>query len=208
MEALEKNDESTQWHGARIISEKELAFTSDARAKRKLRTRHGVVMGVLLALVLAAAAGALLVFSGIWDIDGSRRAAPAEPQRAQIANAQCPEVDLQYLDPASVKVRVLNATEQAGLAGSTAQALEKRGFTITSVSSGWDEYADSVGAVIAGPQGYDAALTVQRQVPGAVFVYDESKHDDRVDLAVGAQFTSLEKERKLNLSPGRLSCAP
>lgn len=48
---------------------------------------------------------------------------------------------------------------------------------------------------------------MQRQIPGIVFIYDETKWGSRVDLALGEKFEGLVKERKLDTSDGRLVCA-
>lgn len=200
-------DDANQWHGQRIVGERELSFHSDAEAKRRRRRRQNLVFGVLAALLAVVFVAALAVFHGRIPVPGQVPAASQTLSPAQIEDSRCPGQDFDYLDPSTVRVRVLNTTNEAGLAGRTAQKLEKRGFVITSTTSGASDFQDGVGAVVAGPKGYAQALTLQRHVQGAVFVFDETKRDDRVDLEVGAKFQELTKTRRLSEDPGKLLCA-
>jgi len=203
----EKEDRGTL-HGAHIVGEQELSFVSDTQAKRRARKRQNIIFSTMAVIVLLAFISATLVFTGILKIGGTAQAGQeARMNPAQIKDKACPGIDFTYQDPGSFSVRVLNATDVAGLAGDTAKALEKRGFDVAGTSSGMNDYADSVAAVFAGPKGYAQALTIQRQVPGSVFVFDPKVYGTQVDLALGAQFESLVKERKLDTKPGPLVCA-
>lgn len=203
-----EREDPGQWHGAHIVDEQELSFSSDGQAKKRARRRQNGIFTVMALLVVAVLVGAVLVYNGTWQL-GSAPAAEAEPSPspAEIENAQCPGIDFTYQDPDSFKIRVLNTTSIPGLAGDTAKSLEERGFEISSLTSGWKSLSGTVGAVIAGPDGYAAAFTVQRQVPGTVFIFDEDKWGDKVDLALGEKFEGLQKERKLDTTAGKLVCA-
>ena len=205
-EPKDRRDPSS-WHGQHIVSESELAFQSDLQAKKRRRTRQNVVFSVMASFVVLGFVAAVLIFTGNWPLAEE----PAEDAVADtpvtIENPVCPDVEFKVQDPASVQVRVLNTTGESGLAGATAETLKERGFTITSITESASDYANEVGAVIAGPKGYAQALSVQRQLPGAVFVFDKERRDARIDLEVGAKFEGLEKERKLNDAPGKLHCA-
>ncbi len=203
----EREDPAT-WHGAHIVNERELSFVSNAQAKRRARKRQNVIFSVMALVVLVAFVAATLTFTGVLKIGGSSNQLQAQAQPAAvIENPACPEANFAYQDPASFKVRVLNTTSVSGLAGKTAEALEKRGFKISATSSGLENYQDRVAVVLAGSSGYAQALTIQRQVPGSEFVYDEKMYGTEVDLALGSGFENLVKERKLNTAPGALTCA-
>lgn len=206
---MRKQEDRGTWHGAHIVNEQELSFVSDAQAKRRARKRQNIIFSTMAVVVLLAFLTATLVFTGILkfgDTAGASQASGNAPTK--IKNAQCPEVNFSYQDPGSFKVRIMNTTDIAGLAGNTAESLEKRGFNIVETTSGMGEYSDQVATVFAGPKGYAQALTVQRQVPGSVFVYDEKAYGTQVSLALGTQFDYLVKERKLDTKPGKLNCAP
>ena len=202
----EREDPATL-RGAHIIGERELSFVSSAQAKRTARRRQNVIFSIMAIAVLVAFIAATLSFTGVLKIGGRPTPVQADEQPAEpIANPACPTSIFNYQDPASFKVRVLNTTTISGLAGRTAEALKNRGFQISATTSGLDRYEDKVAVVLAGPQGYAQALTIQRQVPGSEFVYDEMMYGTEVDLALGTGFEHLVKERKLNTAPGTLEC--
>ncbi len=95
------------------------------------------------------------------------------------------------LDPASVNVRVLNATDTAGLAQTVATALQERGFVIDEVandSSGRE--VTGVGELRHGPRGADAAEYVRLFVPGSGD-YLDTRATAQVDVVIGPEFTTL-----------------
>ncbi|HCH47564.1 LytR C-terminal domain-containing protein [Glutamicibacter arilaitensis] len=205
---MRDREDPGQWHGAHIVDEQELSFSSDGQAKKRARKRQNIVFTVMALLVIAVLTGAVLVFNGTLKLGGEPTAAQSPtPSETKIENAKCPAVNFKYQKPGDVEIRVLNTTDISGLASDTAKALEERGFKIFSLTSGWKSLAGTTGAVIAGPDGYAQAFTVQRQVPGTVFIYDEKKWGSRVDLALGEKYEGLEKERKLDTSDGKLVCA-
>ena len=205
---MRDRDDPGQWHGAHIVDEQELSFSSDGQATKRARRRQNIVFSVMALLVIAVLVGAVLVFNGTIKLGAEPAAVESPgPSEAEIENPNCPAIDFKYQTPAEVEIRVLNTTSIPGLAGDTAKALEKRGFKISSLTSGWKSLSDTAGAVIAGPDGYAQAFTVQRQIPGIVFIYDETKWGSRVDLALGEKFEGLVKERKLDTSDGKLVCA-
>ncbi|WP_313813945.1 LytR C-terminal domain-containing protein [Glutamicibacter sp.] len=204
----EQEDRGT-WRGAHIVDEQELSFESDAQAKKRARRRQNIVFSSMAVVVLLVFLAATLVYTGvvkIGDTAGVGQASDNGP--AEIKNQECPDLDFVYQDPGSFKLVVMNTTDTAGLAGKTAESLEKRGFKIADTTSGFEEYSDQVATVFAGPQGYAQALTVQRQVPGSVFVFDPKSYGTQVSLALGSKFDYLVKERKLDTTAGKLTCAP
>jgi len=206
---MRESEDPAEWHGAHIVDEQDLSFSSDLNAKKHARRRQNAVFLVMAVLVTAVTVGALLIATGNWKPGAEATTAEsAEPSPTKIENAKCPEVNFSYQDSQSFRIRVLNTTDIAGLAGDTAKSLEERGFKISSLTSGWNSLSGTVGAVIAGPDGYAQAFTVQRQVPGAVFIFDPKKWGTTVDLAVGEKFEGLQKDRKLDTSAGKLVCAP
>ena len=199
-------DDARSWHGQHIVGERDLDFHSDQQALQQRRRRQNTVFTVLALVVALVLVLALLVFTGRLQFPGQQPRATAD-EPAPIANAHCPQRDFDYLEPESVQVRVLNATGQAGLAGRTAQLLEERGFTISSTTSGASDYSEQAGAVVSGPEGYAQAMSLQRHLPGTVYVLDEDKRGQLVDFEVGAEFSELTKTRRLDTTSGPLTCA-
>ena len=94
-------------------------------------------------------------------------------------------------DPTGINLRVLNATDTAGLAQTVATALQERGFVIDEVandSSGRE--VTGVGELRHGPRGTEAAEYVRLYVPGAGD-YLDTRATAQVDVVVGPEFTTL-----------------
>ena len=93
--------------------------------------------------------------------------------------------------PAAVKVRVLNATPQVGLAHRLADLLKKRGFTIIGVGN--TAAGGSGSATVGYPPGQlAAAVAVAEQVPAAVVSAGVSSRKPAVvELVIGPDFRNL-----------------
>ncbi|MGN6751496.1 MAG: LytR C-terminal domain-containing protein [Intrasporangium sp.] len=95
------------------------------------------------------------------------------------------------LRPADVSVNVYNGTKRHGLAGSTSQALAKRGFKIKKVANDPLKQTITKSAEIRyGEPGKQSAELLAQQVPGAALVKDKRK-DDTVDLVIGNAWKQL-----------------
>ncbi len=116
-----------------------------------------------------------------------------EKQHVEAQQAACETVEAAppSLDPATVSLRVFNATETAGLAQTVADALKERGFVVDEIandSSGRE--VTGVGELRHGPRGTDAADFVRLTVPGAGDFLD-TRADATVDVVIGPEFTTL-----------------
>lgn len=95
------------------------------------------------------------------------------------------------LDPGTVSVRVLNATDTAGLAQSVAEDLQARGFVIDEIANDPTEReVTGVGEVRHGPRGNDAAAFLALVLPGAGD-YLDTRATEQVDLVLGPEFAQL-----------------
>ena len=95
------------------------------------------------------------------------------------------------LDPKTLHLRVLNATDTAGLATQVGTALTGRGFVVDEVandSSG--RTVTGVGELRHGPRGADAAKYVSVYLPGAGD-FQDTRADATVDLVIGPDFKTL-----------------
>lgn len=206
MSSRDDRDNATRWHGQRIVGERELDFHSDAQALRRRRRRQNLIFALIALLVSGVLVFAVLVFSGRVQLPGQGTGS-LMTQPEEIENPQCPQQEFSYLEPGGVQVRVLNATGVSGLGGQTAELLEGRGFVVSSVTSAVSDYSEEVGVVVSGPHGYAQALSLQRHLPGALYVYNENMPDDQVDFEVGTKFAELTKQRHLETTAGTLQCA-
>jgi hypothetical protein len=95
------------------------------------------------------------------------------------------------LDPTTINLRVLNATDTGGLAQTVATALQERGFVVDEVandSSGRE--VTGVGELRHGPRGTDAAAYVRLYLPNSGD-YLDTRATAQVDVVVGPDFTTL-----------------
>src|SRR3954465_11469429 len=102
-----------------------------------------------LIFLLVLALAALGVWWNVLRTEGQKQ--QAEEQACASAQAAPPS-----LDPATVSVRVFNATDQSGLAGTVATELQSRGFVVDEIandSSG--RTVTGVGEIRHGPRGND-----------------------------------------------------
>ena len=139
---------------------------------------------LIFLLVLALAA------LGVWwnVLRQEKQAVEQEAEAcASASSAAAPATQ----DPTGINLRVLNATDTAGLAQTVATALQERGFVIDEVandSSGRE--VTGVGELRHGPRGTDAAEYVRLYVPGSGD-YLDTRATAQVDVVVGPEFTTL-----------------
>lgn len=137
-----------------------------------------------LVFLLVLALAALAVWWNVLREDAERRA--GEAAACSSASAAIPE-----LDPATVNVRVLNASDLSGRAGLVADALANRGFVIAEVGNdGTSRDVGGPGEVRYGPRGRDAARFLSLQQPGAT-LYEDTRANETVDLVIGPEWQQL-----------------
>jgi LytR cell envelope-related transcriptional attenuator len=137
---------------------------------------------LIFLLVLALAA------LGVWWNVLRQHDAQVEAQERACATAATAAPSL---DPATVQVRVHNATDKAGEAQKATIALTDRGFAV--VETGNDPTArevTGVGEIRFGARGREAAAFLGVFVPGAG-TYEDVRADARVDLVIGPDYAGL-----------------
>jgi len=117
------------------------------------------------------------------------------------------------LDPATIRLRVLNASETQGLAAQVSAEFVGRGFAVTETDndrSGRTVLA--VGELRYGARGAEQAAFVALFVPGITLVRD-TRSDDLIDVALGPEFTTLASPEAVAVAiatpvaPTDLACA-
>jgi hypothetical protein len=192
-----------EWHGHRIVTENDLetVFADDGNVERPhiymRRLRHGIVLVLLVALLAGA------VFFALALARGDIKLPVSEPSASPVS--ACPAGPFEVADPASITVNVLNSTSIAGLAGNATASLEERGFTVETIGNRSVGQTSMTAIVVSGPAGYAQAFTLQRTIPGTVYVEDE-RSDATVDVVLGSQFEGLVPAEEVNTEPGGLTC--
>ena len=126
-----------------------------------------------------------LIATGVWW-NVFRQDAELQAQQ----DAECAEAEAapQALDPATVSVRVYNASDQGGIAQSVADDLRARGFTIAEVANDpTNREVAGVGEVRHGVGGKSIAAFLALYLPGAD-LWQDVRSDQKVDLVLGPEF--------------------
>lgn len=155
--------------------------TSTDRPPVRARSGRHPLPPIIFLLVLALAA------AGVWwnvlRHDGAGQATAAACSSAQPAPPS--------LDPHTVTVRVLNATDKKGLAGTVADELKARGFQVGPPDNDRSgRKVTGVGEIRHGPRGQKEAAYLSAYLPGATDVQD-TRATATVDLVIGPDFAQL-----------------
>jgi LytR cell envelope-related transcriptional attenuator len=95
------------------------------------------------------------------------------------------------MDPTTINLRVLNATDQQGLAGTVAAQLQSLGFVVDEISNDSSgREVTGVGEVRHGPRGDDAARYLTVYLSGST-TYEDTRATAVVDVVIGPDFTGL-----------------
>lgn len=177
-----------------------------AEQQRNLRRRHrrerqAVVFGSLVAGLAVAGLGAVAAYTGALDVPFlDREFSSPTPEPGVIAKpAPCPPQDTLPVGAATIKVTVLNGGGAAGMAGTTANELEARGFTVLDTGN-FSPKVPAVAQIMFGAEGVAAAYTLAAHIPDPVLVLD-LREDATVDLVIGTQFAAPVPVDAVTLDP-------
>ncbi|WP_089335150.1 LytR C-terminal domain-containing protein [Blastococcus mobilis] len=139
---------------------------------------------LIFLLVLALAA------LGVWWYVLRQETQQVEREAEACASAS-EEAPPTTLDPASITLRVFNATDTAGLAQTVATDLKNRGFVVEEVANDTSgREVTGVGELRHGARGSDAAEYVRLFLPQAGD-YLDTRATAVVDVVIGPEFTAL-----------------
>lgn len=169
----------------------------DRTGRPTVRARSGrrPVPPLIFLLVLAVAA--LLVWWNVLRTDGGT-------QNASSATCTGSTAAPPSMDPKKVHLRVLNSTDQQGLAQEVADELKARGFVVDEVGNdSTGRKVSGVGEIRHGPRGTSTAAYVRLYLPGAGD-YTDTRATSQVDVVIGPGFDKLAtaEEVAAGLSPG------
>lgn len=170
----------------------------------RLRRCHAITLSMLGGVVLIAALLVVLLFTGIirWPRSVVATASPSPPT----GDPRCPQQQLEPARNLNVNVRVFNASQRVGLAGSLATELRDRGYRVDAVGNRFGVLTRAPGVLITGPAGYAAALNLQRLLPGFDF-RDDRRPEASVDVVLSERFQAPLKGTP-EQPPGWLQCLP
>ncbi|MDE0572282.1 LytR C-terminal domain-containing protein [Demequina sp. B12] len=162
------------------------ATTRGSVTRRRRRERQLVVFGVLIIVLTALTIASLAIYNG--NASGPFKAAIHTPAGEFEADTTlvCPPSNTTPLPAEEVVVRVDNATDAQGLAGTTATALESRGFVVSGAQN-WSRSYDGNVEILFGSQGVVHAYTLALQFDNVELTLD-SRSDITLDLILGAEY--------------------
>lgn len=161
----------------RVVGFEELEGAAAAHYRRRWRRRL-MAFVTLPGLVLATATIAGAYGTGL--IGGEEVTCSAESVTA-------PDRD-------SFDIAVLNSSDTDGLATEVGHALTERGFEVTSVATADSSvYVKGVATIFHGSKGYDQALLLQKQFPGA-HLWNDNRSGSAVQLVVGYGYRAMSSE--------------
>ncbi|MFW7414711.1 LytR C-terminal domain-containing protein [Demequina sp. SO4-18] len=166
--------------------------------RRHRRERQFVVFGIALIALATAAFAAAAIYRG--DVEGPFDRAfttPVGDFESDVTLA-CPPSGATPLPYEEVVVRVNNATGLSGLAGTTADTLEGRGFLVVDATNWSRDYSGNV-RILYGAPGLRHAYTLATHFDEVDLVLD-TRTDVTVDLVLGERFGDAPQLREL-LSP-------
>lgn len=181
-------------------------MTAPDRA-RALRRRHqherqAVVFGSLVAGMAVLGLGAAAVYTDAIDLpllDRDFVTPTATATGPVLPPPPCPPEGAVPLAYSAVTVNVLNGSERAGLAGSTADELAGRGFVVGTTGN----YPTTLALpeqLLFGEAGVAAAYTLAAQLESPTLVLD-TRVDASVDLVLGPDFAGLLPADSVVLDP-------
>ena len=173
-------------------------MTRTQRPPVRPRSGRRPIPPLIFLLVLALAAG------GVWW-----NVLRQDDQKQAAEDEACPTAEAaSSLDPASVSLRVFNATDEAGLAQKVADEMQVRGFVVDEIANDpTDRQVTGPGEVRHGPRGTDAAAFVALHLPGAAD-YLDTRATGVVDLVLGPEFVFPDSLAAPEAVAAALSTAP
>lgn len=184
--------------------------TSGPRVSARHRKQKSPVVAIVLVVV-----GMIVLFAAGYGlsrvIQGSSSSVPSPPAAETTATSESSSATTEPKPCVTVTVtpgtglpstsqvttNVYNATDRTGLAATTAEELQRRGFVIGTIDN--DPLGKAVSGVAEirhGPSGESAAKLMAFYLPGAVLV-DDGRSDATIDTALGAAFTQVAPQSEV-----------
>ncbi len=180
------------------MNDKQPTTTGRVRTRREVLRRHRrerqiVVFGILIIALGTVAFSAASIYSGRTKGPFTDPIITLASNVDSTVNLPCPP-DILPLDPDRVKVRVLNGSGVAGIAGNTLDKLTGRGF-VSGGANNWSRGKyDGAVRISFGDEGVAEAYTVARHFVDYEMVQDQRKGHS-VDVVIGLAFSEVNSLR-------------
>ena len=193
-----------------------------ARHRRKQSPVVAVILVAIgMVILFGAGYGLSRIIQGSGASDASSTTEPTDGATGTSAPEPEPCVTVTVTpgaglpSPAQVTTNVYNATDRTGLAATTAEELQIRGFLVGVIDN--DPLAKTITGVAEirhGPSGEQAARLMAFYLPGAELV-DDGRKDATIDTVLGAAYTTVAPQSEVDAalaapspSPSGPGCSP
>ena len=163
--------------------------------RRHRRERQFLVFGLLIGLLATVAVIAYAMYQGRVNSPIDYAFVTPPPDFESTIKWPCAPLDAGNnenlpMEPGQVTVRVLNGTDQQGLAGSTLEVLKGRGYVGVGATN-WNRTYSEYVRIQFGEEGLRQAYTVAANFPEYVMVLD-NRQGAVVDIILGALFDTKD----------------
>lgn len=160
------------------------------------RLRAYLVLGVL-----AVAATVVVIVAVVRDSQGDASASSGCPAGTTMVNLTLPK------EAGQVKLRVLNGTKTAGLAGQVSGEFKDRGFVMQPAKESKSKFSE-VALIQFGPKSVGAAQWIRAYFLGeAKPDYNAKRTTDVIDIVIGAKYRELATFTEVNQSMAQIGVA-
>jgi hypothetical protein len=153
-----------------------------------------LLIGVAILVVVGIVYGISVLVRGPSSSTDEPAAATASPTCTVVPQTLAESLP----KPEKVALNVYNGTQTSGLAGKTAKAFKKSGFSVVNVGNEPDgKEVTGIGEIRFGPKGKAQADLVLIYVPGATLVPVDRK-GKAVDVVIGDAFPGLASQESVD----------
>lgn len=157
--------------------------------RRHRRERQVLIFGIILIVMAAIVFISMGVYKGTIRGPFNESFVTPDSEFTSDVTLVCPPPNSFPLEPSEVAVRVLNGTDQSGLAGNTLEDLTGRGFVGLGATN-WSRAYPEVARIMFGETGVQKAYTLALQFPTAELVLD-TRPNATVDVVLGKKFDGI-----------------
>lgn len=171
-----------------------------------MQQRQTVLFGGLISALLVIALVSAAMWGGMLPSPFAREFS-TEPGEGDLT-VPCPPEGATTVPLTEITVNVLNATNVAGLAASTASTLAATGVVVNREGNFSGSYAGTA-EIYTGSLGVTNAYTLAAMLSEAEIILDTSNTTGTVDLVLGTEFTALvPADQIIAVEPGNAIATP
>ncbi len=178
------------------VSQENIARARSIR-RRRVRERQAIVFGVLAAILGIIGLWAIGVYNGAialpFDSGFSSKQKVVDP----VTDVACLPAKTMPVAAGKIKVNVLNASEQGGVAAAVAKELSNRGMKIG--KTGNSTSPRMVTSIVYGPGALSRAYTLAAHFQTSAIILDDTIENKTITVNIGESFSGLVATENVEL---------